>query len=46
MGKTRLAIICSLMLLAVLSAVGTVVVAAPGKGSAEASTYLGRDLQK
>ena len=35
MRKTRLAIICSLMLLAALGAVGTVAVAAPGKGSAE-----------
>src|SRR3712207_4165831 len=35
MRKTRLAIICSLMLLAVLGAAGTVAVAAPGDRSAE-----------
>ena len=35
MRKTRLAIICSLLLLAVLGAMGTVGVAAPGDGWAE-----------
>jgi hypothetical protein len=35
MRKTRLTMICSLMLLAALGAVGTVAVAAPGDRSAE-----------
>lgn len=35
MRKTRLAIVSSMMLLAVLGAVGTVAAAAPGKGSTE-----------